>query len=302
MDFMSRDFDLAENVFYFHNAETQSLAFVLDWDTKEKFYSKLLSMSYADVLKVPNDHSMVLAKPGETNYFHIKIPAFDIKYIEDCFKIKDFPDPTKYLIKSTSPANYTKNDIFDCWLYQNKSWSDLVSIPENKNNNLTIIPSSTNLISQAKRSHDDCDDIMMSNDQKIKKKSRDDCDDIMMFNDQKIKKNTRMPYLHKEEISIVNYIVKNNYAFNVTGVTMWQKMERDKVCKYRTWQSMKQRYLKHIKFDLSSGNYRFPFLSPEDLKLLRLGLNIEKIDKEEKDAIKSRFLEQRMDNSESDSS
>lgn len=54
-------------------------------------------MSFADVLDVPNDHSMVLAKPGKTNYFNLKIPAFDIKYIEDCFKIKDFPDPTKYL-------------------------------------------------------------------------------------------------------------------------------------------------------------------------------------------------------------
>ncbi|KAF0710279.1 Myb DNA-bind 2 domain-containing protein [Aphis craccivora] len=107
--------------------------------------------SYANVLNVPNSHSMVLAKPGETSYFHIKIPAFDIKYIEDCFKIKDFPDVTKYLIKSKSPANYTKNDIYDCWLYQNKSWSDLVSIPENKNNNLTIISSSTNLISQTNR-------------------------------------------------------------------------------------------------------------------------------------------------------
>jgi len=38
MDFMSRDFDLAENVFYFHNAEIQILAL-------EKFYSKLLSVS-----------------------------------------------------------------------------------------------------------------------------------------------------------------------------------------------------------------------------------------------------------------
>ncbi|KAE9526713.1 hypothetical protein AGLY_013361 [Aphis glycines] len=283
MDFMSTDFDLAENVFYFHNADIQSLAFVLDWDTKDKFYSTLLSKSYADILDVPNDHSMVLAKPGKTNYFHLKIPAFDIKYIEDCFKIKDFPDPTKYLIKNTSPASYTKNDIFDCWLYQNKSWSDLVSISENKNDNHKIISSSTNLISKAKRSNDDFDDIMMSNDQKIKK-------------------NTRMPYSHKEEISIVKYIIKNNYAFNVTGVTMWQKMERDRVCKYRTWQSMKQRYVKHIKFDLNSGNHRFPFLSPEELKLLRLGLNIEKIDKEKKDAMKSRFLEQRMHDSDSDSS
>lgn len=38
-----------------------------------------------------------------------------------------------------------------------------------------------------------------------------------------------MPYTHKEEISIVNYIIKNNHAFNVSGVKMWQKMERDNV-------------------------------------------------------------------------
>lgn len=56
-----------------------------------------------------------------------------------------------YRIKNTSPASYTKNDIFDCWLYQNKSWSDLVSISENKNDNHKIISSSTNLISKAKR-------------------------------------------------------------------------------------------------------------------------------------------------------
>ncbi|KAF0746780.1 Uncharacterized protein FWK35_00018949 [Aphis craccivora] len=41
------------------------------------------------------------------------------------------------------------------------------------------------------------------------------------------------------------------------------------VCEYRTWQSTKQRYLKHIETDLNSGNNRFPFLSPEDLKLLQ---------------------------------
>jgi len=38
-----------------------------------------------------------------------------------------------------------------------------------------------------------------------------------------------MPYSHKEEISIVEYIIKNGYALNVTGVIMWQNMERDNV-------------------------------------------------------------------------
>jgi len=38
-----------------------------------------------------------------------------------------------------STVSYTKDDnIFDRWLHQNKSSSDLVSIPENKNNNYQI--------------------------------------------------------------------------------------------------------------------------------------------------------------------
>jgi len=93
---------------------------------------------------------------------------------------------------------------------------------------------------------------------------------------------------------------------------------------------MKQRYLKHIKFDLNSGSHRFPFLSPQDLKLLRQGfvsafilffhiyiynnvlkiifinfyfsLNIEKINKNDKEAIKSHLNEERFSNWESDSS
>lgn len=34
---------------------------------------------------------------------------------------------------------------------------------------------------------------------------------------------------------------------------------------------MKERYLKHIKYDLTSQNPKYSFLSPEELKLLRQG-------------------------------
>ncbi|XP_022177569.1 uncharacterized protein LOC111038676 [Myzus persicae] len=280
MDFMSTDFDLAENIFYFHNPETKSLAFVLNWDTKEKFYLNLLRKSYADVVDTPNDHSMVLTRPEKPNYFHKKIPAFDIKYIEDCFKIKDYPDPTKYLIKNTSLSNYTKDDILDCWLYQNKSWSDLVPIPKNKYDNWITANqrSSSNSISQVTSSNNNI--VPSNHSMKIAPSS----------------KNTRLPYTHKEEMNIVNYIVKNNHALDVKGKAMWQQMEHDNICKLRTWQSMKERYLKSIKYDLNSGNHRFPFLTPKDLKLLRQGLNIEQLSDNEKKAMKSRFNEERINN------
>jgi len=40
---------------------------------------------------------MVLAWPKDCTYTNAYVPAFDIKLIEDCFKLKKYPDPTKYL-------------------------------------------------------------------------------------------------------------------------------------------------------------------------------------------------------------
>ncbi|MCP6484460.1 hypothetical protein NL492_27010, partial [Klebsiella pneumoniae] len=81
--------------------------------------------------------------------------------------------------------------------------------------------------------------------------------------------NTRLPYSKKEDIAIVQYILKHNYAFDIAGRKMWQMMERSNVGKIRTWQSLKERYIKHIRYELISGSHTFPFLSPEELKLLR---------------------------------
>lgn len=50
----------------------------------------------------PDEHSLVLSASNNNKYFHQYIPAFDIKYIEDCFKLKDYPDPTKYMYVSIS--------------------------------------------------------------------------------------------------------------------------------------------------------------------------------------------------------
>ncbi|XP_060848330.1 uncharacterized protein LOC132927757 isoform X1 [Rhopalosiphum padi] len=238
------DLDLAEDLFYFQNIDQKSLDIVLDSDTKEKFYLNLLTESFANVLDTPNDHSMVFAVPGNTVYFHPKIPAFDIKYIEDCFKFKDFPDPTRYLIKNTSNENYTKDQIFDCWLHQNKSWYDLNSVPENQKNS------------------DEDSDMSAINFHMATTSISDSSSRV-----------TKIPYSHKEDVSIVKYIIKNKYAFNVNAVSMWRRMEYDNVCKYRSWQSMRQRYIKYIKNDLTSKKHSFPFLTPKKLQTLLQGLS-----------------------------
>ncbi|KAL5245790.1 hypothetical protein ACI65C_013870 [Semiaphis heraclei] len=245
------------NIFYSHAVEGKRWQFVLKWDTEEKFYYSLIS-SFADVMDVPSDHSMVLTNPKEPNYFHQQIPAFDIRYIEDWFKNHDYPDPTKYLIKNTSLSNYTKDDIFDCCLYKTKKWSDLVSIPENKNSDSKTPSESSSTyyaIFQATSSISEYDNI-----------SSPECSKMSSSN-----KHTRLAYTHKEDMAIVEYIVRNNRAFEVNGRAMWEQMEHDNICRRRTWQSMKQRYLKSISYDLRSGKHRFPFLTEDELKRLRRG-------------------------------
>lgn len=45
MLFNLRDFNLPENIFYFHNTDGEPLSFLLDCDTEDNFYSKLLKVS-----------------------------------------------------------------------------------------------------------------------------------------------------------------------------------------------------------------------------------------------------------------
>lgn len=46
MDFLSRNFDLEENIFFFLNCKMASLEVVLDLDTKDGFYFNLLNVSW----------------------------------------------------------------------------------------------------------------------------------------------------------------------------------------------------------------------------------------------------------------
>lgn len=50
MDFMSKNFDLAENIFFFHNGDIEPLEMVLDWDTKDKFFFNLLNVSIIQIV------------------------------------------------------------------------------------------------------------------------------------------------------------------------------------------------------------------------------------------------------------
>ncbi|XP_025416599.1 uncharacterized protein LOC112687855 isoform X3 [Sipha flava] len=292
MNFMSKNFDLPENMFYFHNTDLHPLTFVLKWDSKDKFFLRLLNRYMGNVINKPDDHSLVLSVPKMNKYFHKFIPAFDIKYIEDCFTLKDYPDPTKYIIHDSCLINYEKNDIFDCWFHRKKSWIDFSPIPKNILNYFEK-DSCYNEILPSKDIDDLCSQAS-SNSTLDSKKSKD-IDDLFSQapsnNTLHSRKRTRMPYTNQEDYKIVEYIVKYKGAFKVTGTEIWRQMEQANICKIRTWQSMKERYIKYIKWDLISGCKKYPFLNENDLKELRQGLKLEVSTDTQKEALKTKYYE-----------
>ena len=72
-------------------------------------------------------------------------------------------------------------------------------------------------------------------------------------------------YTMQEDKNILKYIIDNRRAKDVKGVALWTTMEARNVCTDRTWQSMKERYLKRILKNID--DYR---LTDEQKELLRI--------------------------------
>ena len=69
----------------------------------------------------------------------------------------------------------------------------------------------------------------------------------------------RKPYSRAEEEKIVKWIVDTKRFTEIRGNSMWQLMEEAKLLEDRTWQSMKERFRKHILknigfFNISESN------------------------------------------------
>ncbi|VVC30222.1 Hypothetical protein CINCED_3A023235 [Cinara cedri] len=229
------------------------------------------------------DHSMVLSEPDTCTFYHPQIPAFNIKYIQDCLEFKDYPDPTKYVIKKSCPVTYTKKEIMDCWFHHNVTWSNL----KKPRSALPLV----NEIHPSKIQHTLSTSGEHNSDSFSSLSDTGDLFRTCSVSSSRPalkKRKTRLPYCYSEDLAIVEYIVKHNHAFDITGTKLWHKMERENVCKIRSWQSMKERYLKHIKWDINVGGQKYPSLKPEDVKLLKQGLNIQSIGKREKELFLSK--------------
>ncbi|XP_050442114.1 uncharacterized protein LOC126846569 [Adelges cooleyi] len=281
---------LNRHSFYFFNRDLTSLKFMLDWDTDDKFYFNIVDRGIGNIVDKADGHTMVLSNPSSCTYHHPRIPAFNINYIKDCILVQEFLDPRKYLITVSCPIDYKKKDILSCWFHNQTTWyEELPDIQLKENSNGIILPpskASTSTLNKDIEAEDDSDgQNKLAKSSNKDKKAEDDSNFDRPFKSGQVKldKRTRMAYSHKEDSLIVKYLIKNNDAFNVFGRELWQRMESSGICKIRTWQSLKERYLKHIRYDLLTGNNKYPFLSSADLKLLRQGLKIESSDPKTKE-------------------
>lgn len=95
--------------------------------------------------------------------------------------------------------------------------------------------------------------------------SSDECESISEFsvdskvtiNFSKLGKNTREPYTRDEKEAMLKFILTKKKLDGLRGNSIWKLMERKGVCPRRTYQSMKNHFLKTIIFELD----KFEFLS-----------------------------------------
>ncbi|XP_054285131.1 uncharacterized protein LOC129001739 [Macrosteles quadrilineatus] len=77
-------------------------------------------------------------------------------------------------------------------------------------------------------------------------------------------KHSRLPYSYNEQANILKYITVNCEYARLKGRELWMIMERRNICPNRTWQSMKEHFVKKIITNIEA----FDFLTESDkLKL-----------------------------------
>lgn len=74
------------------------------------------------------------------------------------------------------------------------------------------------------------------------------------------------PYHAYEDEAIIKYIISSGRYDELKGNAFWQNAEEDKICVERTWQSMKERFRKHIVSNLN----KYPISELTDKKKTRI--------------------------------
>lgn len=83
--------------------------------------------------------------------------------------------------------------------------------------------------------------------------------------EKKICKHTRDFYSRDEKEAILRFLLSKKKMTGFRGDSIWKKMEKRGVCPKRTYQSMKNHFLKTLLFELD----KFEFISQKDKRMLK---------------------------------
>ncbi|KAL3278604.1 hypothetical protein HHI36_016146 [Cryptolaemus montrouzieri] len=75
----------------------------------------------------------------------------------------------------------------------------------------------------------------------------------------------RKPYTVEEEMKILEYIIRTKGHNRVRGLTMWKELSRDELPD-RTYQSLHERFRRHIVNNLPSETYDIPTKEQQKIK------------------------------------
>ncbi|XP_014254654.1 uncharacterized protein LOC106669591 [Cimex lectularius] len=100
----------------------------------------------------------------------------------------------------------------------------------------------------------------------IAKENSDDDDDFgpMTFAKQ-TKLTYKSPYTRQEKEAILKFLIRKNYLTGLRGSLIWKEMEKAQICPNRTYQSLKNHFLKTLIFELD----RYNFLTYDEKIMMR---------------------------------
>ena len=184
------------------------------------------------------------------------LPERTSQSMKERFRRHIFPKLGKY-------DHLSEQDISN---FKNPPKADHENIPVESNTSAATIPRSVSGRVETDSSNVERDE------------SRIDDDNVSVISSSSNRTNTSImsgskqgrSYSRQEEIAILNFIVTNRRFSEVNGNTLWALMETKKIVENRSWQSMKERFRRHMAPNLD----RYTNLTAKDISQLNKYLSV----------------------------
>ncbi|XP_039282661.1 uncharacterized protein LOC111046294 isoform X2 [Nilaparvata lugens] len=230
--------------FLFRNVNLEPLTFVLmlnDFNLELKakdIISKGGGLVYSSQ-RLMDPYSIVLVKGSSIVRAHVG-PVFTIQFLIACIRRNKIVNINNYMKTCNNAPQLHKFDFMDVVYFKRINWSE---VPEHiiLNKKLVVSKGKTNLVSG-----ESSEKIVSLDLTTIDDSSDDSLQETPVIKNKQVSKHTRMAYSSVEDANIVKYLVDKKAYGSIKGQMIWKSMEKKNVCPLRTWQSMKEHFLKKL--------------------------------------------------------